>query len=383
MQEQRTTLTTDAKEAVEARRFAVKASPWKRYALPAILTVVAAILALGTMPERSFAQQETPAAPAEAARGVQILMLGTQGGPRQFRDRSQPATMLTVDGRSYLIDTGAGTVRRMLEAGVRSETIGTIFLTHSHPDHVLGLVDVLANNYTAFHLGFPGARSEFDIYGAAETPELVNAAWEFIRIPYGIFAAGGLGRPEVTNPFEAHVIDEELVYKDDKIRVSAVENTHYEATMPASLRKRHKTYSYRFETLHGVIAFTGDTGPSEAVEDLAQGADVLVAEVMDFAAIEQLTRAHFQTPDEANAMLEHMGAQHLTMEAVGELASESQVKSVILHHYSGRPGESGEHYADGVKQHFSGPVFGGEDLARYCLAAGDTQESASALRPCR
>src|SRR5690606_5415487 len=108
----------------------------------------------------------------------------------------------------YLIDTGAGTVRRMLEAGVRSETIGTIFLTHGHPDHVLGLVDVLANNYTAFHLGFPGTRPKFDIYGPAETPALVNAAWEFIRIPYDIFAAGGLGRPEVTNPFEAHVIGE-------------------------------------------------------------------------------------------------------------------------------------------------------------------------------
>jgi glyoxylase-like metal-dependent hydrolase (beta-lactamase superfamily II) len=39
-----------------------------------------------------------------------------------------------------------GTLRHLLEAGVRAPAIRTIFLTHDHPDHLLGLVDVLAND---------------------------------------------------------------------------------------------------------------------------------------------------------------------------------------------------------------------------------------------
>jgi ribonuclease BN (tRNA processing enzyme) len=46
-----------------------------------------------------------------------------------------------------LIDCGIGTMRRMLEAAVPSQTIETIFIAHNHPDNALGLVDVLAVDY--------------------------------------------------------------------------------------------------------------------------------------------------------------------------------------------------------------------------------------------
>jgi ribonuclease BN (tRNA processing enzyme) len=41
---------------------------------------------------------------------------------------------------------------------------------------------------------------------------------------------------------------------------------------PASASE--KSYSYRFETPDRVIVFTGDTGPSDAVTELARGADL-------------------------------------------------------------------------------------------------------------
>lgn len=34
--------------------------------------------------------------------------------------------------------------------------------------------------------------------------------------------------------------------------------------------------SYRFDLPHGSIAFTGDTGPSDAVDKLAKGVDLLM-----------------------------------------------------------------------------------------------------------
>jgi ribonuclease BN (tRNA processing enzyme) len=49
--------------------------------------------------------------------------------------------------------------------------------------------------------------------------------------------------------------------------------------MPAQFRAHFKSSSYRIQTPHGVVVFTGDTGPSDAVVKLAMDADVLVAEV--------------------------------------------------------------------------------------------------------
>ena len=59
-----------------------------------------------------------------------------------------------------------------------------------------------------------------------------------------------------------------------RIRVTAAENTHY-ALMPPEDRKLLKSFSYRIETPHGAIVFTGDTAPSDAVARLAKGADQL------------------------------------------------------------------------------------------------------------
>jgi ribonuclease BN (tRNA processing enzyme) len=78
--------------------------------------------------------------------GTQILFLATAAGPPLRADRSEPAALLIVDGRRYLIDCGIGTARRLVQAGIPSETIGTIFFTHLHADHALGLADAATSS---------------------------------------------------------------------------------------------------------------------------------------------------------------------------------------------------------------------------------------------
>ena len=77
-----------------------------------------------------------PAATAEIAPPsghAELLFLGTSGGPPLKRERSEPATLIKVDGRTYLIDCGIGTMQRMQQANVDPTTIRTIFLTISIP----------------------------------------------------------------------------------------------------------------------------------------------------------------------------------------------------------------------------------------------------------
>lgn len=325
------------------------------------------------------------------ANDTELLMLGTAGGPPLRKDRSEPATLLIVDGRLYLIDCGIGTIRRLVEVGIPSETIGTIFLTHLHPDHDLGLVDVMANDY--FHLDLTSDARKINIYGPPQTSELVEAAFHYISIPFEVFAAEKpgfqLGRPNhgLTSPFVAHEVDGEgVVYRDDKVQITAAENSHY-ALMPAQFRAHFKSYSYRIHTPHGVVVITGDTGPSDAVVKLAMGADVLVAEVEESSDklrgfIDQMAAQNHWPPARKQEFAAHMEKEHLTVDSLGELASKAQVQSVLFYHYDPLNKAEQEALVAGMKKYFHGPVLAPMDLDRFCLSKDGAQSKKTKFESC-
>ncbi|MDE3110283.1 MAG: MBL fold metallo-hydrolase, partial [Acidobacteriota bacterium] len=274
---------------------------------------------------RSVRAQNAPRPNSIPAKGDVILLLGTHGGPGLTKERSEPATLLIVDGRPYLIDCGIGTMRRLLEAGVNSAAIGAIFITHDHPDHALGLSGVLENDFLSDDFGGRGRSHTFNIYGPPPTAQLVRAAYNYIRISYSTFAAENLGASALADPFEAHEIDRDgVVFHDDKIRVTAAENTHFQL-MPGEYRARMKSYAYRFETPYGAIVFTGDTGPSAAVEKLAASAGVLVSEVIDLGAgangASTVPGTSREPSANARSLAAHMSKEHLPMKDLGEMAT--------------------------------------------------------------
>ena len=331
-----------------------------------------------------------PQAAALRANDTELLMLGTAGGPPLRKDRSEPATLLIVDGRTYLIDCGIGTIRRMVEVGIPSETIGTIFLTHLHPDHDLGLVDVMANDY--FHLDLASDPRKINIYGPPQTSALVEAGFHYISIPFEVFVAERpgfqLGRPNrgLTSPFVAHEIDGDgVVYRDDKIQITAGENSHY-ALMPEQFRAHFKSYSYRVQTPQGVVVFTGDTGPSDAVVKLAMGADVLVSEVEGLdelrVLIDQMAARNHWSPARKQEFAAHMEKEHLTVDSLGELASKAQVQSVLFYHYDPQNKAEQQARVADVKKYFHGQVLAPMDLDRFCLSTDEAQSEKAKFESC-
>ena len=78
------------------------------------------------------------AGPAVIPSITQIVLLGT-GNPPADPDRSGPATAIVVNGTPYLIDMGAGVVRRAKSAVVEKGVTGldpvklrVVFVTHLH-----------------------------------------------------------------------------------------------------------------------------------------------------------------------------------------------------------------------------------------------------------
>src|SRR5215813_8608246 len=82
----------------------------------------------------------------QATSGPQLswITLGTQGGPSPSADRSEPANLLLVDGQPWIVDCGDGAMDRLAAAGFQPDQVHTAFISHLHPDHIGGLLGLIA-----------------------------------------------------------------------------------------------------------------------------------------------------------------------------------------------------------------------------------------------
>jgi ribonuclease BN (tRNA processing enzyme) len=327
-----------------------------------VLTVILAGSGLAAAAEPS--PGDAAAISKEALHATRLILLGTAGGSAVSLVRSEPASLLVVHGKPYLIDVGAGVTYQLVKAGYQPASVHQVFITHHHADHDAGLEPLMSLQWS--RRGLEALDSvPVDIYGPPATQFMVHAILDSIGVTERIWHAGVDQLRPAAPMFQAHDIDQDgLVYRDDLVRVTAVENSHF--SFPSSGPSgKDRSLAYRFDTPEGSVVFTGDTGPSRAVEHLAQDADVLVSEVFappaDYANYVPKTEIEKQ-------MALHMAREHLTPEEVGRLASAAHAKMVILTHFV--PGNSIEDmsiFTAGVKRQFAGPVIAGKDLFEYDL----------------
>ena len=76
-------------------------------------------------------------------------------------DRSSCAVMVAVGGATLLLDSGAGTMRRLLETGKTIFDLSHIIYSHFHPDHTGELVPIL------FATKYPDSRAAGRHYQSA------------------------------------------------------------------------------------------------------------------------------------------------------------------------------------------------------------------------
>lgn len=337
------------------------------------------LLALGLNAQAQTTPGTTPtatAAPATAASPTRLVLLGTGAGPIPRKDRGQPGNLLIVGGRPYLIDAGNGVARQMAHVGYVPSDVRNVFITHHHIDHNADIGALMSFAWIEDTKRNDKSVGPMRFYGPNGTTDLVRAAYDYLSVSERIFRSG-VPMPPAAGRFEGQNFQGEgVVFKDDRVTVTAAENTHYHlAQVPGhapghshALTASDRSYALRFDTADRSVVFCGDTGPSEAVTRLATGADVLVCSVNDLdASMQELAATTKLPPPALAAVRAHMEKQHITPEQIGLMAQKAGVKSVVLTHFSpGRDGETdASRYTSGVRKHFSGAVIAGRDLLEF------------------
>jgi len=151
------------------------------------------------------------------------------------------------------------------------------------------------------------------------------------------------------------------------------ENPDTDVSVWATLVDHHQvfpSFAYRFDTPDGSVVISGDTGANTCgnLKKLAQGADILVHEVIDEVWIEILAQSG--VPD---ALIEHLNSVHTKIGEVGGVAEDCGVKTLVLNHIV--PGNAPVGHLVKAKQNFSGELIIGEDLMQIGLGKSRERKS--------
>ena len=313
----------------------------------------AVVISLAVIATTPAAAQPPPLAPASR---TQIVLLGT-GNPVPDPDRSGPATAVVVNGTPYLVDFGAGVVRRakaaVVDKGITAlepPNFRVVFVTHLHSDHTIGYADLILTPWTY------GRRVPLEVYGPPGIKAMTEHLLEAYRADFeartkehaqGLYTVGSFPEGHQVN---AHEIGAGVIYKDANVTVTAFPTKH-----------AMESYGYRFDTPDRSIVISGDTNPTQATIDACHGCDVLIHEVQTLEWLAK--RPDFQS---------YAARYHTTTAQLAELATKAKPRLLILYHASIalRPAvnpraSSPAALLDEMSSRYAGPVVVGRDLDVY------------------
>jgi ribonuclease BN (tRNA processing enzyme) len=205
------------------------------------------------------------------------------GGCGAWPDAGQACSGYLVehDGFRLLVDLGYATVPRLLGL-VKADQVDAVFVSHGHPDHCADLNPLLR------------ARALRD-----DPP----APLPVYALPGALDAVLALDRPGMLDA--ACAVHEFTAGDDLEIGPFRAQTRLLPHSVPNA--------GVRLAAGDRVLAYTGDTGPSPGVVDLARDADLLLAEASYVDQVPADSRSHLSSASLAGRQAAKAGARHLLL----------------------------------------------------------------------
>lgn len=276
---------------------------------------------------------------------TRLILLGTGGGPRPRKANSAPEQVIVANDTAYVIDCGNGVARQLAFASVPLSTIRHIFVTHHHSDHNADYGNLIWLAWCA------GLRTRVDGWGPPPLAKMTKLFFEMNAYDIETRITDEDRAPLLPLVHVHELTEGGPLMQDDNLAVTATLVDH-PPVVPA--------FAYRFDAGDRSIVISGDTLPSDNLIRLAQGADVLVHEVLYVPAIDRLAARVANAAALKRSILSH----HTPVEDAGRVAQAAGVKRLVLSHFvpADDPTVTDQMWIDAARVHFRGEVILGKDL---------------------
>jgi len=308
-----------------------------------------ALLAAGA-PAGAADSQENPSP------GASVVFLGT-GYPRPDPRAMGPSLAVVVGEKAYLVDAGAGVVRRAAEAFERGERalavdrLDTVFLTHLHSDHTLGLPDLLLTPWVV------GREKPLTVIGPAGSTKMLESLSQAWSEDIAVRLEGGEGGNRTGYRAVVREIEPGVVFRDDAVSVTAFRVRH------GSWRD---AFGFRFDAAGRSIVVSGDTAADpELIERVCDGCDVLIHEVFAGTGIIENSFTAKKLGHSQADWAAYMAKFHTSAHDVGLIARAAKPKLLIVHHTILLGSATDEDLVREIRASFDGRVEVARDLAKY------------------
>lgn len=284
---------------------------------------------------------------------MRVVFLGTASMvPTKHRNVS--SVFCEHLGDCYLFDCGEGTQRQMNIAGLNRHRVDTVLVSHWHGDHVSGLIGLLQ---TKDKVPEP---EDVTIIGPAETERRVSHLLQscYFNLSYDVEVVevpqeGGTIYHGGETVVEAAYLDHGVPCVGYAVREQAKRRVDMEALREEGVAEGPhigdlqngeeitvdgETYSpetYTYVPEQDVVAYTVDSRPCPAMKDVAESADLLIAE------------STFTDEFRERADNYH----HMTARQAGRIAREAGVDTLCLTHFSQRFQSTEELVAEAGEEH--------------------------------
>lgn len=242
------------------------------------------------------------------------------------------------DGEEYfLVDAGGGNqILRILEdKNIKLSKIKNIFVTHSHTDHILGIIWVV--RMIAQEMLSGKYKENLKIYAHAELIQKIKTICELVLTP------------KLIKLFE------------DKIEFIQVESNEQKQIMNMNFTffdicsTKEKQFGFILQTEGQKITFLGDEPLNkEKCEKYIEGADWLLSEAF----------CRYEEREKYKPYEKH----HSTVKDAAEIAQKFSIKNLVLWHTEDDNLEKRKKlYTEEAKTYFEGKVFVPDDLEEINL----------------
>ncbi len=280
---------------------------------------------------------------------MRLTLLGT-GTPAPSARRAASGYVVEAAGETFVFDHGPGAHARMLQSGIPVTAVTRLFVSHFHYDHFADAASLVLRRWDQGG----GKLSELAIYG----PPPAKRIFALMFGPGGVFEAdldartknaasvalyharGGIGIRARPAPIVMELNPGDII-REDRWAIRTVQTPH---TQPQLV-----SLAFRLDCNEGSLVYSGDTGPCEALVEIARGADVLIH------------MCHYISGTEFNEAMTWGCAGH---KLAAEHAQKAGVGTLVLTHLTDQVAADGNHerVLQDIGRIYNGRVIWGEDL---------------------